>query len=619
MERIEFDPRDLLDDLAAMLALRAQEKDLEFVCARARPARASARRPGATAPDPHQPGRQRHQIHAARRGGAERSGRERRTGEVALRFEIRDTGIGIPPTSSACSSRNSARWTPRRPVNSAAPASGLAISKRLAEMMGGEIGVVSQAGEGASFWFTARFQVGQEASAPEPAPAHLDGARILVVDDNATSRAHIVERLRACGAAADGADGGPDALARLRAAHAAGAAYRLAIVDMHMPDMDGAELGRRIKADAHLRDTRLVLMTSLGQRGDAKQFEAIGYAAYLSKPMRQADLRASLAMLLADAASPVEHPLVTRHTLREMRHGQARVLVAEDNLINQRVALGMLEKFGVHGDIANNGREVLEALARQAYDLVLMDVQMPEMDGLAAARAIGELRGVELPLLCAMTANATQADRDAVAAVGMAGFIGKPIDPAQLEHVVRLAAGRPRGEPTRPRRTSTAPQTPSAPPATISRRLDEIARDAGDDVANEIAELFLEDAVRLSARLAAATARGATDDARRAAHALRGAASNVGASHLASLAERCERAAGAADATALAAGTEAPSPASSTPTAWIARAVRPWPARWPRRSRRAAPTTAARGPTARLAWASAGWRSSICRRPATSR
>jgi PAS domain S-box-containing protein len=440
MERIEFDPRDLLDDLAAMLALRAQEKGLEFVCAQA--------------PDlPRRligdPGRLR-QILANLVGNAIKFTPR---GEVAvsvgiaesladaalLRFEIRDTGIGIPGDKLGLLFQKFTQVDASTTRKFGGTGLGLAISKRLAEMMGGEIGVVSAAGEGATFWFTARFELGAPAPAAESAPLDLRGARVLVVDDNATSRTHIETRLRAWGAEAAGAESGPHALARLRAAVDAGAAYRLAIVDMHMPDMDGAELGRRIKADPRLRDTLLVLMTSLGQRGDAKQFEAIGYAAYLSKPMRHADLRASLGMLLAGAERPQEHALVTRHTLREMRHGQARVLVAEDNLINQRVALGMLEKLGVHADVANNGEEVLGALARQAYDLVLMDVQMPEMDGLEATRLIrAGAREVLDPevIIVAMTANAMKGDAEVCRAAGMNDYLVKPVAAKRLGEVL---------------------------------------------------------------------------------------------------------------------------------------------------------------------------------------
>ncbi|MBP8810753.1 MAG: PAS domain S-box protein [Kofleriaceae bacterium] len=462
--------------------------------------------------------------------------------EVTLEFAVTDTGIGIRPDRLDRLFHSFTQLDASTTRAYGGTGLGLAITKRLTELMGGGVACTSAPGRGSRF--TAMVNLRQPSAPPDWRRPQTTLSDQLVACRMAPPQGRIVaELLQGWGAEVLATD---DAPARPRS---------LVVTDAEDDALEAALLEAGPAA--------VLVVASSARRVHWEPQVAAALARgqrclTAATPLRWGRLAAQLGAMIGASPSPTWTP-PRRPAAVELDPTLAavRILIAEDNLVNQRVAVALLQRLGCRADVVANGLEALDAVRRQPYDLVFLDLQMPEMDGLAAARAIGELRGVELPLLCAMTANATQADRDAVAAVGMAGFIGKPIDPAQLEHVVRLAAGRPRGEPTRPRRTSTAPQTPSAPPATISRRLDEIARDAGDDVANEIAELFLEDAVRLSARLAAATARGATDDARRAAHALRGAASNVGASHLASLAERCERAAGAADATALAAGTEA--------------------------------------------------------------
>jgi CheY-like chemotaxis protein len=240
------------------------------------------------------------------------------------------------------------------------------------------------------------------------------------------------------------ASDGTMALERLREAVLWNKPFPLAIVDMQMPGMDGAELGKLIKADRTLRDTKLVMMTSVGKRGDAKRMEAIGFSVYLTKPVRQSDLLESLRAVLGEESNKkVETTLHTRHSIRELRTNTFRILVAEDNVTNQFVALGILKKLGFSADAVANGAEAVKALESIPYDLVLMDCQMPEMDGFAATRAIRraeEETAHHVPIV-AMTANAMRGDREKCLEVGMDDYISKPVDANVLfETVMRWAA-----------------------------------------------------------------------------------------------------------------------------------------------------------------------------------
>jgi len=258
---------------------------------------------------------------------------------------------------------------------------------------------------------------------------------VLVVDDNATNREVLMAQLLAWGVRSEEAPNGPLALRALYTARDADP-FSVAIVNMQMPGMDGAALARAIKADAKLKDTRLVLCCSLGQRGDAKRMQEIGFAAYLTKPVRHSEILDCLSAVMAGTilAAP-EQPLVTRHTIREMRRDVVRILVAEDNITNQQVALGILKKLGLRADAVANGAEAVKALETLPYDLVLMDVQMPEMNGFEATRQIrnpqSAVRNHRIPVI-AMTAGAMQGDREKCLEAGMNDYVSKPIFPQAL-------------------------------------------------------------------------------------------------------------------------------------------------------------------------------------------
>jgi len=258
---------------------------------------------------------------------------------------------------------------------------------------------------------------------------------VLCVDDNATNRALLEAQLPAWGVQVDCVTDGPGALARLRAAHREAHPYALVLLDYQMPAMDGIAVAQAIKADADLARVRLVLLTSFGHRGHRTVAQHGGFDAYLTKPVRQSQLYDCLVTVMASERPSAAAMLVTRHSLAEARaHLRARVLVAEDNVVNQKVAARLLEKLGCRVDVVANGREALEALACMPYDLICMDCQMPEMDGYeatAAIRAHQQRTERRVPII-AMTANAMQGDRERCLAAGMDDYVSKPVQSQEL-------------------------------------------------------------------------------------------------------------------------------------------------------------------------------------------
>jgi CheY-like chemotaxis protein len=387
-----------------------------------------------------------------------------------VRFEVQDTGIGLSPEGQGHMFQSFSQADNSTTRKFGGTGLGLAISKQLTELMGGHIGVDSRLGEGSTFWFTA--QLGKQpqatASAMAMASQDLHGLYLCIVDDSPINRRILKLYVERWGARCLMAEDGQQALALLRETAARGQACDLAIIDMQLPGMNGLELAGAIKADPVLAPTRLVLLTSQGQRGDAKAAHAAGYAGYLSKPVHAPQLYECLTTVLKPSAQATAREgqsagrtarpeLVTRHSLAE-RNAQAtvKILVAEDNVVNQKVAIRMLEKLGYRADLVANGLEVLEALARISYAAVLMDCQMPEMDGFHATREIRRLEAIgkgqeaigssltsslsplasrHVPII-AMTANALQEDRDRCLAAGMDDYLSKPVQSKVLAEVL---------------------------------------------------------------------------------------------------------------------------------------------------------------------------------------
>lgn len=365
---------------------------------------------------------------------------------VVVRFDVTDTGIGLTPA------QQKKLFQPFEQADSSTTRQyggtglGLAICKKLAELMGGQIGVVSTVGVGSTFWFTARFDV--PADDHRQAPAALIRApgnrRILIVDDHAVNRKILEQQLGDYGHRCKGVDHPEESLQCLRQAAEQGEPFDLAILDMQMPGMDGMQLARCIKADERIRATRLVLLTSLGRRGDAKLAQEAGFDAYLTKPIRQSQLLDCLDLVLAGAGSHNSHAgglptgIVTTHVVSEVKASlRGHVLLVEDNPVNQKVAVKMLEKLGCRVDVAGNGKEAVEEVERIRYALVFMDCQMPEMDGFEATRVIREREGAarHTPII-AMTANVMAEDRDNCLKAGMDDFVSKPVTTQALVAVL---------------------------------------------------------------------------------------------------------------------------------------------------------------------------------------
>ncbi|MBN1627164.1 MAG: response regulator, partial [Deltaproteobacteria bacterium] len=317
----------------------------------------------------------------------------------------------------------------------------------LVEMMGGEIGVISEEGAGSEFWFTARFSRQDREEEVDATPfVDLHGVKALIVDDNAVNREILSARMSSWGMRPVEGSDGESAMDALRKAADEGDPFRVAMIDMHMPGMDGESLGRMIKEDKRLSDTLLVMLTSIGVRGYARRFQDAGFAAYLIKPARHQELFNVLREVINASSGAGDktqaeqmRPIITRHSapnrLRVPEAGEARVLLVEDNITNQQVALGILKNLGVHADAVADGAEAVRVLKTIPYDLVLMDIQMPVMDGLEATRQIRknkeETLNINVPII-AMTAHAMKGDLEKCLEAGMNDYMSKPVSAKPL-------------------------------------------------------------------------------------------------------------------------------------------------------------------------------------------
>ncbi|MCK5542112.1 MAG: response regulator [Desulfobacterales bacterium] len=434
IEKIDFNLRSLIDDFATAMSFRTEEKGLELICS--------------TAPDlpdffKGDPGRVK-QILINLTGNALKF---TETGEIAiycrlekemkssykLYFSVTDTGIGISKKTQTKLFEEFTQADSSTTRKFGGTGLGLSISKKLSELLGGEIGVESEEGKGSTFWFI--IELGKSDKVSRPAKVgDLSETRVLVVDDNPTN-------LRVIGAMLSFWDiehvlvnNGSDGLNMLNEAHDNNNFFDIAVLDMQMPGMDGETLCKIIKKDKRLKQTHLVLLTSMGNRGDANQFKKAGFAAFLVKPIRQSDLLDCLAQLMGISESNEENKekqLITRHSISENRKIKTKILLVEDNRINIMVLTIMLKKVGYNIDTAFNGSEALEKLRVTPYDLVFMDLQMPIMGGLEATQIIrdskSDVLNHKVPII-AMTANVLKGDRKTCLQAGMDDYIPKPIN-----------------------------------------------------------------------------------------------------------------------------------------------------------------------------------------------
>jgi two-component system sensor histidine kinase/response regulator len=457
------------------------------------------------------------------------------SGQCRVRFVVRDTGIGIKPDQLVSIFEEFTQADASMTRKYGGTGLGLAISKRIVALMGGELKVVSEFGKGSEFSFTLTMTV--EESQPATVSigsAQLAGRRMLIVDDNATNRRIVRDMLTAAGVTLDEASGAETGVAAMRQARAEGQPYALAVIDAQMPGKDGFELAQDVRKDDRLSGTRLLMLTSAGQRGDIQRCKEVGIDGYLTKPASRTDLLEMIAALLSDETKP---ELVTRHLIAESRR-RLTILLAEDNPVNQEVAAAMLRKRGHKVDVVANGAEAVAAVTRTPYDLVLMDIQMPELDGFEATKRIRDGVAAHIPII-ALTAHALTGERDRCLANGMNGYLSKPFRAHDLFAIVEGFADD----------HDTAPTSETTPaPAIDLEAFRRSMREAGAEEAVEaILELFAQTAPERVAALTAAIESGDAKAIANAAHAFKSPSSAIGALRLGGLLQEIELAGKAGD------------------------------------------------------------------------
>ena len=566
LELVDFDLRQTVEDVCDLLAERAQSKGLELAC---------VIHDGVATQVHGDPGRLRqvlinlvsNAVKFTEKGEVvvRVTSEEQKRDSALLRFEVIDTGIGVPDEAKERIFGAFTQADGSTTRRFGGTGLGLAIAKQLTGMMGGSIGLQSEPGKGSNFWFTAR--VGRQRLATRRAAPrrNLQGLRVLIVDDNATNRELLHHQVASWGMKDGSADSGPDALAKMREAAGAGEPYDVVLLDMMMPGMSGLDLARRIKSEGSIEGARLILLTSVGLRGDAAEARRSKIDGYLSKPVRQSDLYNCLAVVMGRPAE--EYVLVTRHSLSEKRPPlQGRILLAEDNPVNQEVILALVESLGCGVVIAADGVETLEKLSTGEYDLVLMDCQMPRMDGYEATTEIRRREdatgGRRVPIV-ALTAHAMEGDRERCLTAGMDDYLSKPLGRdalrAVLERWLPGGAEEPGAEPSieAPRAMPDAPGaaagalpgteassgTGEEGPPIDMKTLESIRpmqRQGQPDFITRVVGLYLSNAPGMMKELLEAAERGETTTVYRVAHSLKSSSAMIGALRLSELCKQLE-------------------------------------------------------------------------------
>ena len=440
LEDIDFDLHTTIESVADMMAIKAHEASIEFSC---------IIHPDVPSKLIGDPGRLRqiltnligNALKFTTEGGVTLrvSLREELESMVSILVSVEDTGIGISQEGIDRLFKSFSQVDASTTRKFGGTGLGLAISRQLVRKMGGEIGVNSKINIGSQFWFTASLKKQPDAGPQRTIPGEpVKTKRILLVDKNDSSRESISTHIASWGCRYEEASTAAEAVDRLESGLRANDPFQICIIAQMLDDMNGEDLGKLIKSRPDLKDISLIMLAYFGLRGDANRVREIGFSAYLPKPIKSAQLLACLEAVIGNRScaetDPERKVLVTKHSLLDLEKHNMRILLAEDNPVNRKLALKLLEKFGYNADPVANGKEAVKALEEKEYDLVLMDVQMPEMDGFEATGVIrDEHSGVlnkNVPII-AMTAHAMKGDRQKCLDLGMSDYISKPID-AQL-------------------------------------------------------------------------------------------------------------------------------------------------------------------------------------------
>jgi two-component system sensor histidine kinase/response regulator len=554
LEATQFDLRALVEETVSLFAERSHRKGLELICS------LDDAVPGVVQGD----SLRLRQVFANLLSNAIKFTAK---GEVAVRvavadtmvdstsvrFEVRDTGIGVPEhlQERIFESFSQADGSTTRQFGGTGL--GLTIARRLVEMMGGDLGVTSVPGEGSTFSFTASFGKVAGASQPRPIPADLRGLRILIVDDNATNREILQEQCGRWGMTCDTAHDGREALTALRAASGQSRSYDLVIMDQHMPEMDGLTAARTIHAEPALAGSRVILLTSV----DSDCANQPGIMRALTKPVRAGELQKALAEVMG--AANQEASMSNSAGRNKSAPLSGEVLVAEDNAVNQELAKGMLENLGCRVTLVGTGVAAVAAVEQTAFDAVLMDVQMPEMDGLVATATIrereGRAQGRRVPII-ALTANAFVQDREACMAAGMDDYIAKPFTIEKLRAALarwlspaeggETATGGGTGQSTNGHVKVDVPE-PAAEPGPSGtldpRALDQIRaleRPGAPSMLGKVIKVYLTTTPDLLSAMRQGMEQRNAEAVRQAAHSLKSASANLGATQLAEMCRALE-------------------------------------------------------------------------------
>ena len=535
LESIELDLRANVEDVGSMLAFQAASRGLELIV---------NVHPGTSERVVGDPQRLRqcllnlvsNAIKFTKQGEivVEVRSEPNSRGQALTRFEVRDTGMGIAEKTLESLFQPFVQADSSTTRHFGGTGLGLSIVRRLVELMGGEIGVSSTLGAGSRFFFTLPLK---HVEAVTPALRRADArGRILIVDDNVTNQRVLSSQLEHAGYAVTTIGSGAAALEKLQIAATSPGAFDMVITDFQMPDMDGAVLGERIISMPELTNTRLVMLTSLDRQGDTSRLAAMGFAAYLTKPVRVRQLLAAVARVMSGEPRQWQmdtQPMITGNMLapaavQERFAGQ--VLLVEDNFVNQKVAVKFLERLGCSVEVATNGAEGVAAFQARPFDIVLMDLQMPVMDGMAATRKIRELETAGHVPIIALTANAMSGDRERCEAAGMDGYLTKPIEVDRLRSML-MKFGL-----AHPETASASEQL--GPPVDLAAFHAITAGDAA--FAQELIAAFISSGEQQLAELSAAIANCNRPALAKTAHQLKGACANIHAVGLQSLSQRLE-------------------------------------------------------------------------------